>query len=267
MPERPVILVSGASSGIGEATARLFAHKGFRVSMGARRFDRLDRLASEIQQDGGEALAIQADLARIDDIKHLVGSTLDRYGQIDILLNNAGFGRLGWLEDLDPVADIQAQIQVNLIASIQMAREVLPHMIERRSGHIINMASVAGLIGSPTYTVYAASKFGMRGFSEALRREVNVFGIYVSVLYPGGVRTEFKELSGANKRKGARTTPARLLLEADGVAKAVLSLVENPRRQRIIPWAWHFSVWTNWMFPWLADWLVERKFTRPERGL
>jgi hypothetical protein len=266
MPERPVILVSGASSGIGEATARLFAHQGYRVAMGARRIDRLERLASEIQQEGGEVQAFQADLARIEDIKNLVNSTIDRYGQIDVLLNNAGFGRLGWLEDLDPISDIQAQIQVNLIAYIQMAHEVLPRMIERRSGHIINMASVAGLIGSPTYTVYSASKFGVRGFTEALRREVNVFGIRVSALYPGGVRTEFKEHTGA-KRKTGSTTPARLRLEADDVARALLNLVDHPRRQRVIPWAWHFTVWTNWMLPWLADWLVDQKFTRPERGL
>ncbi len=122
------------------------------------------------------------------------------------LLNNAGFGHLGWLEDLDPVHDIQAQLQVNLVAVIQMAREVLPHMIERRSGHIINMASVAGLVASPTYSVYAASKFGMRGFSEALRREVGVFGIHVSALYPGGVRTEFKEHTGAQRKTGSNHT-------------------------------------------------------------
>jgi short-subunit dehydrogenase len=225
----------------------------------------LESLASEIQQSGGEALAVSADLAKIEDVKRLVKSTLDQFGQIDVLLNNAGFGRLGWLEDLDPVSDIQAQIQLNLVAVIQMAHEVLPHMIERRSGHIINMASVAGLVASPTYTVYAASKFGMRGFTEALRRESSVFGIHVSALYPGGVRTEFKERTGAQRKTG-RTTPTWMRLEPQDVAKAVYKQVEHPRRGRIIPWVWHFSVWLNWLLPGVADWVVERNFTRPERG-
>ena len=265
MPERPVILVTGASSGIGEETARLFAHQGFRVAMGARRLDRLESLAEEIRQIGGEALPVSADLTQLDDIRHLVQKTLDRFGRIDVLLNNAGFGHLGWLEDLDPVLDIQAQLQLNLVAVIQTAREVLPYMIERRSGHIINMASVAGLVASPTYSVYAASKFGVRGFSEALRREVGVFGIHVSTLYPGGVRTEFKAHTGAQRKTGS-TTPDWLRLEPEEVARAVLKLVEHPRRQQILPWVYYIPLWTNSLFPWLADWLLERKFTRPERG-
>lgn len=265
MLEQPVILVTGASSGIGEAAARLFAGQGYRVAMGARRLDRLENLAAEIQQAGGEAFPVYSDLARFEDIQHLVKKTIDRFGQIDILLNNAGFGRLGWLEELDPASDIQAQIQVNLVAMIQITREVLPYMIERRSGHIINMSSVAGLVGSPTYTVYTASKFGVRGFTESLRREVGVFGIHVSGIYPGGVRTEFKEHTGALRKTG-RTTPAWLRLEPHDVAQAVFKLAEHPRRQQVIPWAWHFSLCINWLFPWLADWLIEQKFTRPERG-
>jgi hypothetical protein len=261
MAKLPVILVTGASSGIGEATARLFARQGYRVGMGARRQDRLVRLAEEIRQGGGEALPVSADLTKLEDIQQLVRCTLDQFGQIDVLLNNAGFGRLGWLEDLDPVLDIQAQLQVNLVAAIQMAREVLPNMIERRSGHIINMASVAGLVASPTYSIYAASKFGVRGFTEGLSREVGVFGIHVSALYPGGVRTEFKEHTGAQRKTG-RTTPAWLRLEPEDVAQAVYRLVQHPRRQQVIPWAWHFPIWLNSLFPWLADWLIKRNVTR-----
>jgi short-subunit dehydrogenase len=261
MPKRPVILVTGASSGIGEATARLFARQGYCVSMGARRMDRLERLAEEIQQTGGEALPIGADLARFEDIQRLVSSTLDQFGQIDVLFNNAGFGRLGWLEELEPVLDIQAQLQVNLVALIQMSREVLPHMIERRSGHIINMASVAGLVATPTYSIYAASKFGVRGFTEALRREVSEFGIHVSIIYPGGVRTEFKERTGL-QRKQARTTPAWLRLEPEDVARAVFNLVQHPRHQRVLPWVWYLPVWLNSLFPGLADWLIARNVTR-----
>jgi short-subunit dehydrogenase len=260
------MLVTGASSGIGEATARLFAREGYRVAIGARRRDRLETLASEIQANGGQALPVAADLTRLEDIQSLVKTTLDHYGQIDVLLNNAGSGRLDWLENLDPVKDIEAQLRINLVAVIQTAREVLPHMIQRRSGYIVNMASMAGQVATPTYTVYAASKFAVRGFTEALRREVGVYGIHVSAIYPGGVRTEFSEHTG-DKRKTGRTTPASLRLDAAEVAQAVLSIVRRPRRGLVIPWPMRFFVWLNVLFPGLVDYLIERKFTRPERGL
>lgn len=266
MAEKLVILITGASSGIGEATARYFGLRGYRVAMAARRIERLEAIAQEIRAGGSQALPITADLSRLEDIQRMVQTTLDQHGQIDVLLNNAGFGRLDWLENLDPVEDIQRQLQVNLVAAIQTAREVLPGMMARRAGHIINMASMAGLAATPTYTVYAASKFGLRGFTEALRRELAVYGIHVSAIYPGGVRTEFRERSGL-KRKTGRTTPAWLRLEADDVARAVFGIVKRPRRGLILPWAWHFSLWVNQLFPRLADWLIERNFTRPERGL
>jgi short-subunit dehydrogenase len=145
-------------------------------------------------------LAITADLTRLKISEH--GQvTLDRFGQIDILFNNAGAGRLDWLENLDPVKGIDEQLRLNLVALIQTCREVLPHMIARRSGHIINMASVAGLVATPTYSVYAASKFGVRGFSEALRREVKIYGIQVSAI-SGSVASEFTEHAGINRKTG-----------------------------------------------------------------
>jgi short-subunit dehydrogenase len=266
MSNPPVVLVTGASSGIGEATARLFGKNGYRVVLAARRVDRLENLASEIRASGGQALPVAADLTRLEDIQNLVSCTLDEFGQIDVLLNNAGFGRLAWLENLDPVKDIEAQIQINLVAVIQTTRAVLPHMIAARSGHIINMASLAGLVATPTYTIYAATKFAVRGFTEALRREVGVYGIHVSAIYPGGVKTEFGEHTGAKRKTGA-TTPAALRLSAEDVARAVVGLARRPRRTVILPWVMVFSVWANALFPGLTDWIIERNFTRPERGL
>ncbi len=103
MSHQPVILVTGASSGIGEAVARLFARQGYRVSLGARRLERLQAVAQGIESDGGQSIAVQSDLTRFEDIQRLISKTLDQFGQIDVLLNNAGFGRLKWLEDLDPM--------------------------------------------------------------------------------------------------------------------------------------------------------------------
>jgi short-subunit dehydrogenase len=266
MSNQPVILITGASSGIGEATARLFALEGYRLSLGARRLDRLEALAEEIRAGGGQAIAVGADLVKLDDIKNLIQRTLDEFNQIDVLLNNAGFGRLNWLESLDPVKDVDAQLRVNLIATILVTREVLPHMIKRRSGHIVNMVSMGGYVATPTYTIYAASKFGIRGFTEALRREVGVYGIRVSGIYPGGVSTEFKQHTGA-KRKTGRTTPDSLRLKAGDVAEAVLSVIKRPRRALIIPWPMRLTVWFNILFPGIVDWIIDTYFTRKERDI
>jgi short-subunit dehydrogenase len=264
---QPVVIVTGASSGIGEATARAFGREGAQVVLAARRLDRLEQLAHEIDQlgTGAQALPVAADLSRLDDIQRLVATTRDRFGRIDVLFNNAGFGRLGWLEDLDPVKDIEAQMQVNVLGVIQTTRQVLPVMQAQRSGHVINMASVAGLVATPTYTIYAAAKFAVRGFSEALRREVAPWGIRVSVIYPGGVATEFGAHAGI-KRKTKATTPAWMRLTAEQTADAVVGLARHPRRGLVITWPFRLSVWLNLIAPAIVDWTTINNFTVPERS-
>ena len=261
-----VIIVTGASSGIGEATARQFAREGAKVVLAARRVDRLQSLAQEIAVlgTGAETLVVQADLSKLEDIQSLINQTLDKYGRIDVLVNNAGFGRLDWLEKLDPVKDIQAQFDVNVLGVIQTTRQALPVMMKQRSGHIINMCSMAGLVATPTYTIYAACKHAVHGFSEALRREVKPWGIDVSMIYPGGVTTEFVKHAGI-KRKTQATTPSSLLLSADDVGRAVVQLVRSPRAMWILPWTWSFTVWMNRNLNWLVDYTAINRFTIPER--
>jgi hypothetical protein len=264
MPEQPVILITGASAGIGAAVARRFAQAGYRLVLAARRMDRLDALAQEIRLQGGEALPIAADLSRLEDIQRLAQSALAGAGQIDILFNNAGFGRLDWLEKLTPLEDVQGQIQVDLLGLIWMTQAVLPHMIERRSGHIINMASLASWVAPPTYSVYAAAKFGVRGFSESLRREVSVYGIRVSGIYPGAVDTEFGTQARIRRKTGI-TTPDRLRLSAEDVAQAVLRLAQRPRRTVILPGYMRFAVALNALFPAWVDWAIRKRFVEIER--
>jgi short-subunit dehydrogenase len=265
MSEKPVVIITGASSGIGAATARQFAQAGYCVVLAARRVERLQALADDVSQGGGEVLIVPTDVCQIEDIEKLVNSALDRFGRIDVLFNNAGIGRFNWLEDL-AVEDIENLIRINLMGLIYTTRAVLPYMIKRRSGSIINMASIAGLIGSPTYSIYAASKFAVRGFSEALRREVAVFGIHVSGIYPGAVSTEFASHTRA-KRKTGITTPKALRLSSADVARAVVGLVQRPRRMLVLPWYMHLAVWINSLFAWLVDWVVERRFVARERDL
>ena len=266
MTDQPVLLVTGASSGIGAAVAELFGHQGYRVAFAARRLERLEKIADRINADGGQALAIRADLSVYEDIKNMVSTTLANFHQVDVLVNNAGFGRLKWLEELDPIRDIQAQLQINLLATILVTREILPHMIERRRGNIINMASLGGFVATPTYTIYSASKFGVRGFTEALRREVGIYGVHVSGIYPGSVKTEFKQHAGIQRKTG-QTTPDSLQLEPGEVAQSVLKVVNHPRRAVILPWQMRFSVWMNILFPGIVDRIIERRFTRLERDI
>jgi NADP-dependent 3-hydroxy acid dehydrogenase YdfG len=259
-----VVLITGASSGIGEACARRLAGDGYQVALVARRVDRLQSLASEISSAGGQALPVELDVSKLDEIQSGVEVVLEHFGSIDVLVNNAGFGRLKWLEDMDPIADIRSQIDVNLTGLIWMTHAVLPHMIAQQRGHIINMASTAAFVATPTYTVYAATKFAVRGFTEALRREVGIWGVHVSGLYPGAVDTEFQQHTAA-KRKTGITTPKRLRLSADDVARTVSHLLQRPQKTEVIPGFMRLSVLLNSLFPGWVDYLVEKRFVLPER--
>lgn len=258
-----VVLITGASSGFGEQAALLFSREGCKVILAARRIERLKELAERIKAEGGEALAIHLDVNQRAEIDRMVQIVLDVYGQIDILFNNAGFGRLDWLENLDPYQDIEAQVDVNLLGVLQVTRAVLPHMISRRSGHIINMSSVAGWVAAPLYSIYAATKFGVRGFTESLRREVRHLGIRVSGIYPGGAATEFGDHTGDNPGgklrdnplKRAIKTPIWLNMSAEYVAKGVVRIAKHPRRTLIIPWWMSLPVFFNSHLPGLADWV------------
>jgi short-subunit dehydrogenase len=259
-----VILITGASSGIGAATARLFAREGYRVALAARRIDRLEEITSEIQAHGGQALALAVDVTGLPAVNQMVETVIKEWGQIDVLLNNAGLGRMGWLEALIPEEDILPQLATNLTGAILVSRAVLPHMITRRKGHILNMGSIAALVASPTYSIYAASKFGLRGFSEALRREVGIYGIHVSMVYPGAVHSEFADHAKIQRKTGT-TTPKALVLEAEDVAKGILTLVKKPRREMVLPGIMRVTIWLNILFPGLVDRVIEKRFTIPER--
>jgi hypothetical protein len=259
-----VVLITGASSGIGEASALKFAREGCRVVLAARRVERIEALADKIRNFGGQALSLKTDVSQLESLSDLVQSIMAEWGQIDILFNNAGFGRLKFLDEQDPEQDIEAQLRVNLVGLIQLTRLVLPHMITRGSGHIINMASLAGLVAMPTYSIYAATKYAVKGFTDALRREVGVRGIHVSGIYPGAVVTEFDEHSGANRKTGIHT-PKFLVLSADYVSEEVLRLAYRPRRMVVIPKIMMPAVWLTWHFPGAVDWIVEQTFVRRER--
>jgi short-subunit dehydrogenase len=248
-----IVLITGASSGFGADAARLFAREGTIVILAARRMERLQELAAEIRAQGGEALALQVDITNHVDIQNMVKSVIENYQRIDILFNNAGFGRLDWLENLDPARDIHAQIAVNLTGLIEVTHAVLPYMIAQRSGHIINMSSVAGWIGTPFYTIYAATKFGVRGFTDALRCEVDILGIKVTGIYPGPAATEFSQHTGNSILKSTFKAPARSRMTSEYVAREVVRVAKHPCRTVIIPKWFHLIFWIDSVAPGLID--------------
>ncbi len=254
--ENKVILITGASSGFGEEAAWLFAKEGCKVVLAARRIDRLQNLASKIQDTGGEAIAIPVDIVNPADVDNMVKSTLDLYGHIDILFNNAGIGRVDWFENHTLERDINMLVQVNLTALMQVTRVVLPHMLKRGEGHIINMVSVAGLIASPLITSYAASKHGARAFTDALRREVVPLGIKVSGIYPGPAKTEFGQHVGKNKAYKSVKKIFSLHMTSEYVARRVLDVAKRPRRSLIIPWWFRIVTTFDMLFPVVVDWIT-----------
>jgi short-subunit dehydrogenase len=186
----------------------------------------------------------------------MVKSALDLYGQIDILFNNAGIGRVDWFENHSPERDIDMMIQVNLTALMQVTHAVLPHMLERREGHIINMVSVAGLIAAPLITSYSASKHGARAFTDALRREVVPLGIKVSGIYPGPAKTEFGQHIGKNKAYGSVKKTFNLRMPSAYVARRVLDVAKRPRRSLVIPWWFRIITTFDMLFPVVVDWIT-----------
>jgi NADP-dependent 3-hydroxy acid dehydrogenase YdfG len=248
-----VIIVTGASSGIGEATARSFANAGAKVVLAARRVDRLNRLAEEIRADGGEAIAIPTDITDRAQISKLVQDTLNNYGRIDVLANIAGWGRYDWIEELSP-EDLRNQYDVNVIGLAELTRQVIPFMKAQRSGHIINMSSYASRIAVPPLTIYASTKYAIEGLSDGLRRELIPWGIYVTRVHPSGVKgTEFNRQAG---RKGGiryRSFPLGKVTK-EKVAREMVRLVERPRRSLFLSRLYDVPVFFNRRFPGFIDW-------------
>src|SRR5919199_6135254 len=185
------VLVTGASSGIGEATALAFARRRSKLALCARRLDRLQAVGERCRQAGAADVVIRkADVGRAADARAFVATALQHYERVDVLVNNAGFGWWGRLADL-PEEEAQALVATNLMGAIWTTQAALPEMLAAGSGVIINVASVVGFRAAPYSAVYSASKHALVGLSHALRGELSGTGVKVCVVYPGTTDTEF----------------------------------------------------------------------------
>jgi NADP-dependent 3-hydroxy acid dehydrogenase YdfG len=184
-----VVVITGASSGLGEAAARHLSEHGATVALGARRADRLQSLARELNERGGRAIAIETDVTRCDQVKRLVDSAVQTFGRIDVMVNNAGLMPQSLLERLK-IDEWDRMIDVNIKGVLYGIAAALPYMQSQKSGHFINVSSVAGHKVRPGGTVYSATKHAVRVISEGLRQEVKPYNIRTTVISPGAVDTE-----------------------------------------------------------------------------
>ncbi len=226
--EGKVVVITGASSGLGEAAARLLSAEGATVVLGARRVDRIQALAKELTGRGGKALAIQTDVTRHEQVKKLVDGAVQTYGRVDVMLNNAGLMPHSPLERLK-IDDWDRTIDVNIKGVLYGIAAALPHMKRQKSGHIINVSSVAGHKVTPAGAVYAATKHAVRALSEGLRQEVKPYNLRTTVISPGAVATELPD-SITERDVGERIHEfyAQLAIPADSFARAVVFAMSQP---------------------------------------
>jgi NADP-dependent 3-hydroxy acid dehydrogenase YdfG len=224
-----IALVTGASSGIGEATALAFAQAGAKVAITARRKDRLDALAAKIREAGGEAFAVEADFASEAEAQRAVRQTEEHFGRLDILVNNAGVMYLEPVSEAD-LGRWRHMFELNVLGVIAATQAALAGMRQRHDGHIVNVSSTAGRFANPMGAGYSGTKFAVVAFSEALRKEVYVDKIRVTVIEPGVVETELREHiahPGVQKAINAWAEGMRQL-QSEDVARAILFAVSQP---------------------------------------
>ena len=225
--EGKVVAITGASSGIGEATALLLAKRGARVALGARRMERLETLVAGIASTGGEALCIRTDVRRREDLVELVGAACARFGRLDVLVGNAGVMPISPLDELR-VEDWEDMIDVNLKGFLYGVAAALPVFRRQGSGHFVNVASTAGLKTVPNQSVYSGTKFAVRAISEGLRQEAGD-KLRVTIVSPGFVRTGFADnVTSEEMRVQLAAASARLAMPPDAVARAIAYAIEQP---------------------------------------
>jgi NADP-dependent 3-hydroxy acid dehydrogenase YdfG len=221
-------LVTGASAGIGQETARTLARAGASVAVTARRADRLHALVGEIEREGGSAHAFAGDAASLDDVRRVVEGTLTELGRIDILVNNAGIMKITPITD-NAVDEWTRMVDVNVKGVLHFLSATLPHMTERGSGHIVNVGSVAGRRPFPGATVYAATKFACRALSWGLHLELgNAHGIRVTDIQPGYVETELLSDQPETSAAWDEAWKGRRALQATDIARAIEFAVTAP---------------------------------------
>ena len=224
-----MVIITGASSGIGFATALAFSKAGAKVAIGARRIDKLTDLENKIKENNGQVYSQKLDVTKKDECNSFVNNILEKWGSVDVLVNNAGLMPLSFVKNLK-IDEWDQMIDVNIKGVLYCTGAVVSHMLEKKSGHIVNISSVAGRIVFPAGSVYCATKHAITAFSEGLRKELSVRkNIRVTCIEPGVVATELTNTITDESLQGFVENAKKMeALQADDIANAILYAVESP---------------------------------------
>jgi len=253
-----VVVITGASSGIGEESAVEFAKQKSKIVLVSRNKQNLEVVAEKIRKYNSEILIYPCDVSQKDQVEKMGRDILEKFGRIDILVNNAGFGIYSPIHE-SKIEEIESQMATNYFGMVYCTKAFLPKMLEQKSGHIVNVASVAASFGIPGIAPYCASKFAMLGFSESLYHEIKGTGVGVTVVSPIMVRTNFLKHQSFPKYSS-------MSLSSSAVAKAVLKASSSPRLEIIVPSFVRVAVWFKQTFPYLINPIIGAAFRKAMRA-
>lgn len=257
--ESSVVIITGASRGIGREAAIACAKKGAKVVLASRDQAKMQALSEEIKSFGGQALVVPTDVSKEADCKSLVEKTLAAYGHIDVLVNNAGFGHYASVENLKN-EDLDAIFKTNLYGAIWCIQSVLPHMKSRKRGHIVNVSTIISKRSVPFMSAYCMTKFAMTGMDEALRLELRPFGIGVSLVCPGMTHTDFQTNSG--KIGFAPPISNESGMSPKKVGETILHAIENNRRRVYLTLSGKLLVYLQRLCPAIVDEILFLMYSR-----
>lgn len=229
-----VAVVTGASSGIGYATALSIAKAGAKVVAGARRKDRLDQLQKEIEKIGGECITVSCDVTKRGDCDNLIDAAIKKWNRVDILVNNAGLMPLSFVKNLK-VDEWDQMVDVNIKGVLYCTAATIPHMLKQNSGHIVNISSIAGRVVFPAGSVYCATKYAVRAFSEGLRQELSARNnIRVTTIEPGVVDTELTNtITDKSLEAFVKSAKTMQALKSEDIANSILFAIESPSHMNV----------------------------------
>ena len=252
-----VVVITGASSGIGEASAIKFAQKNAKIVLIGRRKEKLLEVEKKLSKFRIETLVCKCDVSEKSEVENMCKEVLNKFGTIDVLVNNAGFGIYGKVSELS-IEEIEAQMSTNYLGMVYCIKNFLPTMLEKKSGHIVNVASVAASFGLPGIASYCASKFAMLGFSEGLSHELKRTGVGITVVSPIMVRTNFFDHPSFESLPKYSPTA----LSAKTVAKAVVKAANSSRLEIIVPSMVRGAVWAKHTFPYIINPIIGSAFKK-----
>lgn len=261
-----VVIVTGASAGIGEAVAREFARNGSKVVLAARSEAKLSKIVEELKVENCEAIFVKTDISNEEECRLLIAKTVEKYGNIDILINNAGVSMRALFLDVD-LKVLRRLMDVNFWGTVYCTKYALPYLIERK-GSLVGISSVAGFHGLPGRTGYSASKFAIHGFLETIRIENLKKGLHVMIIAPGFTATEIRKhaLTANGQEQGESPRDENKLMSPEYVARWVLKGIRKKKRNKLLTWDGRLTALFQRIIPAFVDWVYYNEMSKEPKS-